>query len=396
MKKIELPFKTCTACGACASICPKECINMEEGEYGFYYPSINNDLCINCRLCEKVCHIITPEVSRRITDDNFYMFWLGNVSKRQSSTSGGAFTLFSKFILDQGGIVFGSYYNLTNERVEVGCTDNVDFEAFKKSKYVESYVGTSAKTIGRYLQDGRYVLYCGTPCQVAGIRKYLNTKKINQERLILIDFACHGVPTSSALRLFKRTFETSNKKLSNIDFRYKDSKFPWHSQTMKMYFTDGTSKIITRYSFYYYYFTKAFNLSINLRQSCYNCNQVGYSSADITIGDFWDIIKYKPELDDNKGISFIKFHNSKWLSILNTTSDKNFVQHIPDGVVTDPYNKKSKASKLPEREKYLKLLFEKGCLYSSIKYFGFYRIIRDTYISGLFSFIKNIIIKIKR
>lgn len=396
MKRIELIKDTCTACGACASICPKECINMVEDEYGFYYPNIKSDLCINCQLCEKTCHVISPDPQKHITDEDFYMFWLEDDAKRQSSTSGGAFSLFSQFVLDRDGVVFGSFYSLANERVEVGCTENVNLEAFKKSKYVESYVGTTAKEIEKYLAKGRYVLYCGTPCQVAGIRKYLNKKKVNQELLILIDFACHGVPTISALKLLKKKFESPIKKLSNIDFRYKDSQYPWHSQTMKMYFTDGSNRIINRHSFYYYYFTKAFNLAINLRLSCYNCKQVEYSSADITIGDFWDIQKFKPELDDNKGISFIKFHNEKWKRALNAISDKDFLQCLPNGIVTDPYNKKSKIPKLPERTKYLDLLQKKGYFLASVQYFGFYHIIRETYVSRFLNGIKHQLLRFKK
>lgn len=388
MKKIEMIKDTCTACGVCASICPQKCINMKEDEYGFYYPFIHNDLCVDCKLCEKSCHIINSEIKDKITDDEFYMYWAGDDAKRQTSTSGGAFSLFSQYVLERDGVVFGSFYSQENERVEVGCTECVDLESLKKSKYVESYIGCNAEVIKKYLQEGKYVLYCGTPCQVAGIRKYLNYKKINQERLILIDFACHGVPTNTALKKLKKIFETPHKKLANIDFRYKDDKYPWHSQTMKMYFSDGTSKIINRHSFYYFYFYRAFNLSLNLRLSCYDCNQVEYSFADATIGDFWDIHKYKPELDDNKGISFIKLHNGKWQCVLDTVADKSYLERLPNGIVTDPYHKQSKINKLPERARYLDLLLGKGYFLASIRYFGLYRILRETYISRLLSSIK--------
>ncbi len=43
-----LPTTDCTGCGACAHICPKNCISMLPDNYGFLYPQINHDICIKC------------------------------------------------------------------------------------------------------------------------------------------------------------------------------------------------------------------------------------------------------------------------------------------------------------------------------------------------------------
>lgn len=82
MKKIETIDVTCTACGACASICPKGCISMIENIDGFYYPSIDTSLCVDCNLCETTCHIIAPYEEKNVTLDNFYMYWQSDESKR--------------------------------------------------------------------------------------------------------------------------------------------------------------------------------------------------------------------------------------------------------------------------------------------------------------------------
>ena len=395
MKKIETIDVTCTACGACASICPKGCISMIENIDGFYYPSIDTSLCVDCNLCETTCHIIAPYEEKNVTLDNFYMYWQSDESKRQSSTSGGAFLLFAQYVLDRGGAVFGSMYNGDKERLEVRSSDDCGLEPLKKSKYVESFVDKSFKVIRKELQEGRYVLYCGTPCQAARLRKYLGVTKTNQDRFILIDFACHGVPTNKMLTHFKRKFETKTKKITNIEFRYKDykdSKSLWHTVTMKLYFSNGKSKVIHSNSYYYYYY-KTFVESVNLRRSCYNCFQVEHSEADITVGDFWDIIKYKPELDDNKGVSFIKFHNDKWKDVLQAINPNDFLQELPKGTVVDPYKKKSKLPKLPERERYLSLLRKYGCYAGSRKYFGTFTIFRNTYFSQFKNLLKPILYK---
>lgn len=395
MSKIETIDATCTACGACASVCPKDCISMVEKEDGFYYPSIDTTKCVDCNLCEKACHIISSQEMKNVTADNFYMFWQGDEAKRQSSTSGGAFSLFAQYVLDRGGIVFGSMYNGKKERLEVRSSDECGLEPLKKSKYVESFVDKSFKTIKQELQKGRYVLYCGSPCQASGLRKFLNITKTKQDKLILIDFACHGVPANKLLTYFKRKFETKSKKVTNIEFRYKDyndPKSPWHGLTMKMYFSNGDSKIIRSNSYYYYYY-KAFDISINLRRSCYNCYQVDHSEADVTVGDFWDIIKYNPVLDDNKGVSFIKLHNDKWIGVLRSGDTSNYIKKLPDGTVVDPYNKKSKLPKLPEREKYLSLFHQYGYYAGSRKYFGIIIIFRNTYFSQFKDLLKPLLYK---
>ena len=44
---------TCTGCGACASVCEKEAIQLLPNEEGFYRPQIDSSKCVSCGLCEK-------------------------------------------------------------------------------------------------------------------------------------------------------------------------------------------------------------------------------------------------------------------------------------------------------------------------------------------------------
>lgn len=45
----------CCGCGACLSACPKDAITMQPDRFGFLYPHINENICVACRLCLKVC-----------------------------------------------------------------------------------------------------------------------------------------------------------------------------------------------------------------------------------------------------------------------------------------------------------------------------------------------------
>ena len=46
----------CTGCSACCDICPVNAITMQSNNEGFLYPNINEDICIKCGKCMKICN----------------------------------------------------------------------------------------------------------------------------------------------------------------------------------------------------------------------------------------------------------------------------------------------------------------------------------------------------
>ena len=45
----------CCGCSACYAVCPQQAIYMLPDEEGFEYPHINDDICVRCYLCVKIC-----------------------------------------------------------------------------------------------------------------------------------------------------------------------------------------------------------------------------------------------------------------------------------------------------------------------------------------------------
>ena len=95
---------SCTGCGACANICPKHCLQLQADEEGFFYPRYDATNCIECGLCEKTCHVVTPQSHPSPSPERFFLYRTYDTSLLQASTSGGGFTLFAKWVLDHGGV----------------------------------------------------------------------------------------------------------------------------------------------------------------------------------------------------------------------------------------------------------------------------------------------------
>ena len=323
----------CTGCGACVSSCNQNALKLIEDLEGFYYPSLDASKCIDCKLCEKNCHVLNPMLNKHQDDYIAYMGKSKSEEIRKKSSSGGFFTLLANNIINKGGVVFGARYNYERERLEQVDTDHVAFSELPKSKYIESYVGDSFRNVKKYLKEDRYVLYCGTPCQISGLRTYL--KQIDQTKLLAIDFICHGVPSNKNFTTYKHFLERKEKsKIVHIDFRPKTKG--WRISNILLKFENNHVKDII-YSLSYYY--RHFQNNDLLRKSCYTCNYPGRHLSDITIADFWGVNRHKSSMDDNKGLSLVIVNNEKGGNYVAQLKDYCEAEELPHSAVQYAYNR---------------------------------------------------------
>ena len=284
----------CTGCFACQNACPHNAISFNEINEGFYYPSIDSNLCVDCGICDKICPRVTP--MKPYTMKSAFYGWSNNDVLRAQSSSGGLFGELSKLVLDAGGCVYGASFSYDNIlRLETHSTDEVSLLELLKSKYVQSYVGNAFRNVRAQLKSGKKVLFCGTPCQVEGLRAFLRN---DYENLVLVDFICHGVPSMDLLR--KHLDMLKIKDVYEINFRPKVSSWV---DFFVIKHSKGERKIHWTLDEY--------------------CN--GARSADFTIADFWGILKYAPEKYDPKGISLILCNTDKGAGLLETLTKKNTI-----------------------------------------------------------------------
>lgn len=183
----------CTGCSTCSSVCEQKALNLISGNEGFYRPLINTDKCISCGLCEKVCPVLNGvKAISSLENPLVYAAWNKDENVRAESSSGGVFSALAETVLEMGGIVCGAAYANDMSVSHICIEKKSDLSKLRLSKYVQSYIGDAFRNVKEYAKQGRTVLFCGTPCQAAGLRNFLRKDYPN---IICCDFICHGVPS---------------------------------------------------------------------------------------------------------------------------------------------------------------------------------------------------------
>lgn len=295
---------SCCGCGACYTACPTGCISMEADNMGFMYPHMDEEGCIKCGLCEKVC----PVLHKGEEEDSIPFAWGGHAADediRSASSSGGLFSVFALDILSDGGVVFGAALSDDCKSVWHIAVDSVkDIGRLRGSKYVQSNIGYTYKEAKKYLDEGKKVLFSGTPCQIDGLRLFL---KEDYENLLTVEIICHGTPSP---KVYEKYIHYMQNKLGSVIERvfFRDEIGGMLSK-IKIETGDGTIYREDKFTDPYY---KMFLSNTCLRKSCYQCPSRGlHKRADITIGDFWGAENIYQDLIDGKGLSLLIIHTKK-------------------------------------------------------------------------------------
>ena len=328
----------CCGCEACRTICPVECINMSEDNEGFLYPHVDDALCLNCHLCEKVCPILNPKQDRTpvevIAAQNL------NEKERLKSSSGGVFSLMAADVIRQGGVVFGAAFNEQWE-VEHQYVEQIeDIIRFQGSKYVQSRIGRAYEYAEEFLKHGILVLFSGTPCQIAGLKRYLRK---DYDNLITVDFICHGVPSPGIFRSYLyeeienfackgegkntvslRSIHSISERnallrkqhitIESIAFRNKEKGWKKYSFALTLSKTSAAGEkntVLLSQTLDKNLYLGGFIQNLYLRPSCYHCKfRMGCSGSDYKMADLWHI-ELAPQFNDDKGTSMIIAFRSK-------------------------------------------------------------------------------------
>ena len=296
----------CSGCSSCASICPKHCIRMLEDKEGFIYPIVNASDCIDCGLCEKVCHELNPFEERK--PQKVYAAINKDEKIRLKSSSGGIFYLLAEKTIAEGGVVFGARFD-EQWQVVIDYAETMEgVKAFMGSKYVQARMDTAYTDAIRFLTEERKVLFSGTPCQIAGLHHFLRKQYDN---LLTVDIICHGTPSPKVWSRYLDEVVTAGRKaINDVQFRNKSNGWKTFNFTMEYNKDEQTVSLCSHHQ--QNLFMRAFLRDMILRPSCYQCQaKSGRSHSDITIADFWGINTEIPDMDDDKGTGLVLVNTNK-------------------------------------------------------------------------------------
>lgn len=343
----------CTGCRACEQICSVNAITMVEDREGFLNPVIDENKCVNCGMCRQVCE----HVERKEEKEEPVCYAVKNREDtlREKSSSGGVFYELARAVIELGGEVYGAAFDDEFQVIHKKVASVYELPQIMGSKYVQSNTRSTFSEAKQGLENDKWVLYSGTPCQIAGLRGYLQK---DYEKLLCVSLMCHGVPSPMVWRKYlsylKGRFDQEH--ISNIQFREKS--MGWKNYSMKVVFDKYSYRAEFRNDLY----NTAFLENMDLRLSCYACRAKGKKQqADIILGDFWGIEKVHPDFEDSLGVSAV---------ILNSIRGKEFFDKVADCFILKPTKYDAIEQNQPMLENSVKMTEQREKFFASLERYG--------------------------
>lgn len=311
----------CCGCTACASLCPKDAIDMKCDEEGFLYPQIVSEKCIDCGICNQVCAFRKVSQGKSIEADSVssYVVKHNNNEVLFDSTSGGMFTALSDEIFRVGGVVYGAVFNDAFEVQHIRAESKIDRDRMRGSKYVQSDLREIFKCVEKDLKEARWVLFTGTACQVDGLKSFLGGKYNN---ILFCDLICFGVSSPYIWKEYCRNLQKRYGKLKEYNFRPKN----WGYNSSKTQAVFESDKKLSNFNIGLY--KELYYSRLIMRPSCYSCPYTNLNRiSDITIGDCRQAEKLFPEFG-NSGASLVLVNTNKGASMLERISENLTIRSV--------------------------------------------------------------------
>lgn len=313
MIKIVEPSKCC-GCSACVAVCPHDAITMHPDKLGFPYPQVDQLKCIDCGLCDSVCSFVpNVECSTTVSKDIQVEVLAArntDVEILAQSQSGGAFSALAELILAEGGVIYGAAFDTSHQVRHMRVNSSEGLAALRGSKYVQSDLTGIFPRVRADLKDGIKVLFVGTPCQVAGLKSFIPPTL--WERLILVDFICHGVPSPA---IWKDYLKYMSRRGEIVKANFRDKLVGgWKRHTEAFTYKSGEKIVADSFRVLFY-------KNIMLRHSCGVCPyDIVRHKSDVTIADFWGVEEVLPQMDGDEGTSMVMCNTEKGRELVQQAS----------------------------------------------------------------------------
>lgn len=304
----------CTSCQMCASVCPKDAICIQLDEEGFYRPYVNDEKCINCSLCTKVCYKYDEKVITTKEACSHFAAYANDDTILKETTSGGIAHLLAQKLVNKGYRCVGVKYDNTSDRaVGTIAHDEAELECFKGSKYIQSLSFMAFKEVVQNNLNDKVAVF-GTPCQIYCFDRYLRLRK-KRDNFILIDLYCHGCPSMLIWDKYIKEIKTKINKTKFDSVNFRSKIVGWGNFYIIVVIVDGIKAFVSNRrndDFYRLFFSDKL-----LNSACYDCKlRSTYAYTDIRLGDFWG----KKYVTNHKGISIVSTINERGKKIFDEIS----------------------------------------------------------------------------
>lgn len=316
----------CCGCNACGDICGKLAITFKTDNEGFWYPEVDMKKCVDCGLCEKVCPIINIKNLKKnnLPQSICYAAEHKNIEVIFDSTSGGLFSALAEIMYRSKGYVGGAVFNEDFTVRHFISNNKEDLPKLRSSKYLQSNLEGFYKQVKQLVTAGEQMLVCGTPCQMAALRAYLQK---DYENLIIADFVCRGINSPTVWLKYIASFE--ERYGSPVVYaKAKSKEYGWRNLTQKVILEDGRHLYETKDR---NDFTKGYlRTNAYCRPSCHTCKFKGFPRiADITLADFWGIEKVDKSMDKNLGTSLVMVNSQKGVAYFEKAKARAKTTPVP-------------------------------------------------------------------
>lgn len=323
---MNIPVQNCSSCAACANICARSAISMQLDAEGFYRPVIDAEKCVKCGACERACPWTKSVANPNVADASpkTVAAYAKDDSVRLQSSSGGIYSVLAERVLDDGGIVVGVAQTAPTRFGHIVVDNMAGLAKLRGSKYVQADVGLVYREVRSLLNVGRKVLFSGTPCQVAGLYAVLG-KNAASANLFTVDIVCHGSPSVKVFEKYVLELEKEKSALVSSSW-FRDKRKGWRlfSMTSTLNHLTGNGFVFTK-TLHEDKFLHVFLQNICLNSSCVDCCYGKLPRvADISLGDYWNIARVHPQMDDNKGTSVVLLNTEHGKALFESVADKVF------------------------------------------------------------------------
>ena len=354
---------TCTGCSACRAACPHDAIAMLPDAEGFLRPNVDAAKCVGCHICERACPILIP--GQPDPAPTCFAARTRDPDLLKASASGGLFTELARPTLAVHGVVFGCVWEpgATCVAIHTAAETEADLAAMRGSKYVQSDLRDTFRQARTALRNGRRVLFTGTPCQIAGLLRFLGRPEPN---LLAVEIICHSTPSPAVLNRFAQTLAKGSEPPPQT-FTFRDKSIgTWANPALGWHLPDGRQASRPLYGSDY---GQAFGANICARPSCSRCvAKAGASGADLTIGDLWGVAEACPRFEDGLGVSVVAAHTPAGRAALEAITPHLDIVPLTPEVAFRANPCYAKSAPMHRRRAWFMTHFQRGSFHAAVAY----------------------------